>query len=76
MAILDHPANPRAPSRWYAITDPGMPFWYLNAAWLQLEPYRLPAGERVTLRYRIAVHPGRWDAARLSAEHTAYATGD
>lgn len=72
VAILDHPANPRAPTRWYAITDPAVPFWYLNAAWLQLEPFELPAGGSFTLRYRVIVHPDRWTPARLEAEQARY----
>ncbi|HNQ87333.1 MAG TPA: PmoA family protein [Verrucomicrobiota bacterium] len=76
MAFLDHPGNPRHPSRWYAIDDPGVPFAYLNAAWLQLEPYALPAHGRLTLRYRVIVHPGRWTAERLAAEQRRYAEAD
>ena len=68
LAILDHPTNPRAPTRWYVITDPSVPFWYINAAWLQLEPYDLPAGRSFTLRYRVIVHPDRWEAPRLQEE--------
>ena len=72
LAILDHPANPRSPTRWYVITDPAIPFWYINAAWLQLEPSDLPAHQSFTLRYRVVVHPGRWDAARLQEEEQRY----
>jgi hypothetical protein len=72
VAILDHPANPRAPTRWYTITDASVPFWYLNAAWLQPGPYKLPAGQKMTLRYRVAVHPQRWDPIRLQTEFDRY----
>ncbi len=72
IAILDHPSNPRSPSRWYVIKDPGQPFWYMNAAWLQLEPYVLAAKASFTLRYRVCIHPARWDGARLKAESERY----
>jgi hypothetical protein len=75
VAILDHPANPRHPTRWYAIVNPRQSFWFINAAWLQLEPYDLAAREKVTLRYRVVVHPGRWDATKLESEHRRYAPG-
>jgi len=75
IAFLDHPDNLRAPTRWYGIIDPKVPFWYLNASLLQLEPYTLPAHKKLILRYRVAVHPGRWDGARLAAERLRYAKG-
>ncbi len=72
VALLDHPANPRHPTRWYAIVNASQSFAFLNAAWLQLEPCELPARETFTLRYRVIVHPGRWDAAKLNAEHAQF----
>ena len=62
IAILDHPENPRYPTPWYAIRTE---MSYLNAAFLTHEPYTLPAGESFTLRYRLIVHPHRWDAQTL-----------
>ncbi len=73
VAILDHPSNPRAPTRWYGIMARSVPFWYLNASLLQLEPYSLAAHQRMTLRYRIVVHPLRWSPSRLQEEHAGYA---
>jgi hypothetical protein len=72
MAFFDHPANPRYPTRWYGIMDGSVPFWYLNASLLQMDSYTLPKGKTLTLRYRVAIHPGRWDAARLQKEHAIY----
>jgi hypothetical protein len=71
VAILDHPANPRSPVAWYAIRSAAMSFF--NPAVLSAAPLPLRAGERMTLRYRILVHSGRWDAARLRAESARYA---
>jgi hypothetical protein len=73
VAFFDHPANPRAPTRWYGIVDRSVPFWFLNAALLQLEPYTLGAGQRLVLRYRVFIHPGRWNAARLQEQQAQFA---
>ena len=75
IAFLDHPSNPRYPSRWYAIVNPAQSFAFLNCAWLQLKPFELAANETFTLRYRVLVHPERWDAARLETEQKKFAKG-
>lgn len=72
MAMFDHPSNPRHPTRWYVITEPKIPFWYMNAAMLQSEPYHLAAGKKMVLRYRIWIHPQRWSADRLETEFHRY----
>lgn len=71
--ILDHPANPGFPNRWYAAVSPAKPFCFFNAGVIQQKPIQLAAREKLTLRYRVAVHPDRWDSKRLEAEHAAYA---
>jgi hypothetical protein len=76
VAFLDHSANPRHPTRWYAIVNPAQNFGFLNAAWIQLQPYELPAQEKLTLRYRVLVHSGRWDAAKLTAEQQKFGPAD
>jgi len=74
VAFLDHPANPRSPTRWYAIVNPAQSFTFLNSAWLQHEPFDLAANQEFSLRYRVLVHPDRWDAARLETEQQQFAT--
>ncbi len=73
VAFLDHPSNLRHPTRWYGIVNPASSFYFLNSAWIQLQPYELPAHQSFTLRYRVLVHPQRWDAARLEAEQKKFA---
>ncbi|MEI6193892.1 MAG: PmoA family protein [Verrucomicrobiota bacterium] len=68
IAFLDHPSNLRHPTRWYAIVNPASSFYFLNSAWIQLQPFELAAKQSFALRYRVMVHPERWDAARLEAE--------
>jgi hypothetical protein len=67
IAILDNPRNPGSPTPWYAIRSAEMSFF--SPAVLCYEPITLQAGERLTLRYRVIVHQGRWDSARLNAEY-------
>jgi hypothetical protein len=63
IAILDHPQNLNAPSPWYAIYGPVMQFF--TPAVICYGPHHLSAGEQLRLRYRVVVHPGRWDAEQL-----------
>jgi hypothetical protein len=65
IAILDHPANLRHPSAWHAVMDDKIPFGYFSPAPLFSEPYDVPAGKSITLRYRILVHPGATDTGWL-----------
>ena len=73
VAILAHPSNPRAPGEWYPIENPAAPFYYLNAAFLLKAAQVLRPGETLTLRYRVCVHPGRWDAEALRRASARYA---
>lgn len=76
VAMFDHPSNLRHPTRWHA-----RPYG-LNAA----NPfatksfdktsatdgsYTLPAGERLTLRYRVVIYEGSPDIDRLYSEFAA-----
>jgi hypothetical protein len=70
MALLDHPNNPRHPTPWYVIRAPVM--GYINAALLNDQPMTLQPGELLVLRYRLIVHSGRWDAARLQTAQADY----
>ena len=70
LAMLDHPDNPRHPTPWYVIR--GSVMGYINAALLNDEPMTLESGEHMTLRYRVIVHPHRWDAARLQTARESF----
>ena len=70
VAILDHPANLRHPSSWYAIRDANMNFF--NPAILIPGAYTLKAGETFTLRYRVMVHLGALDKDALAKAAAAF----
>jgi len=76
IAVLDHPGNLRHPSPWYVSLDTNVPFGYFSPAILFDGPYTLPAGESLTLRYRVLVHPGRADSSILKAEFRAFSKLD
>jgi hypothetical protein len=66
IAMFDDAANLNAPSPWYAINDGK--FHFFTPAVICYGPAKLKAGESLRLRYRVAVHNGRWDAERLKRE--------
>lgn len=72
VAILDHASNLNAPSPWYAIRSKAMTFF--TPAVICDGAEHLASGAGFTLRYRVVVHPGRWDAARLAAAQAEYST--
>jgi hypothetical protein len=66
IAILDHAENLNAPSPWYAINTPVMR--YFSPAVICYGAHTLKAGKTLTLKYRVFVHPYRWDEDRLKRE--------
>lgn len=76
VAMFDHPDNPRWPTPFYAKSNGG--FTYMNPALLFHEPMHLKAGETLSLRYRVLVKDGQWNADELAAESERFiaTTGD
>ncbi|MBN1588847.1 MAG: PmoA family protein [Pirellulales bacterium] len=72
IAILDYPDNPNAPSPWYIIMSKGGPMRYLNASVIHDGPHTIPARGSFTLRYRVWIHPGRFDAEQLRQAYTRF----
>jgi hypothetical protein len=70
IAVLDDPRNPGSPTPWYVIRSAEMSFF--SPAVLCYGPITLEADQRLTLRYRVIVHHGRWDSTRLNAEYAKY----
>jgi hypothetical protein len=70
IAICDHPSNLNHPTPWYVIASD--PMSYISPAVICFQPTTVPAGKSFTLRYRVIVHPDRWDAARLRREAEQY----
>lgn len=70
VAVCDHPENLNHPTPWYAIRS--KPMSYFSPAVICYGPHTLEAGRSFTLRYRVLVHPERWDARRLTAEYQRF----
>ena len=72
IAIFDHPANLRHPNNWYL--NQSHPFF--SPALLYTAPLDCKAGDVLKLRYRILVHPGAGDDARLDATFQEFSKKD
>ena len=79
IAIFDHPSNPRHPTRWHA-RDYGLfaanPF--CEAEMDKSQPkgagdFALAAGKSVTFKYRVLIHAGEPDVAKLGAQFADFA---
>ena len=72
IAILDHPQNPWSPCPWftrdYGFISP-TPFNFIE------KPWQMPAGDSVTLRYRVVLHAGDHKDADLDGIYKAWSTG-
>lgn len=62
IVIIDDPGNPRHPTQWFVRNTP---FACASAAFMFDQAWTLPAGETLTLRYRMLIADGAWDAARI-----------
>lgn len=70
ITVCDHPDNLNHPSPWYVIR--ATPMSYFSPAVICYGPYTLPAGQSFTLRYRVLIHPQRWNAERIGQEFQRY----
>jgi hypothetical protein len=78
IAIFDHPKNPRHPTRWHA-REYGLfaanPFCEVEMDKTQPKgagDFLLKAGQSVTFQYRVLLHEGAPDAAKLAERFDAY----
>lgn len=73
IALFDHPKNPWAPTPWftrdYGFISP-TPFQF------QAQPWQLPKGQSVTLRYRVVAFAGSPEEARLAEQYAAWTRED
>ncbi len=75
IAIFDHPKNPRHPT-WWHVRDYGLfaanpfgPHFFQNKP---IEDFKIPAGKSVTFRYRIILHEGSEQTARIRELYQDY----
>lgn len=73
LVMMDHPENPRYPSHWRYIDDPG--FTYINPSLVLAAPYDLAPGATLRLRYRILTLDGNIDTAATARRYAEYERG-
>lgn len=71
IAMLDHPSNGPERTAWFLRKNPAVPFYCIGPGVVYEAPLTLKKGAKLDLRYRVIMHPGAWDAARLKAEAAA-----
>ncbi len=76
VAILNHPESFRYPTTWH-VRDYGLfaanPFGYHDFGVDKPGSHTIPAGESIHFRYRVILHEGRTDEARIAAAFQAFA---
>ena len=79
VTVFDDPRNPRHPTRWhvraYGLLAPN-PFglsYFDKGTPKHAGDFRMEPGSTVTFRYRVIVHEGAADAARIADEYKQYA---
>jgi hypothetical protein len=72
LAMFDPPTNPRHPADWFTMGE-GQHFAYVAATLaLDEEPIELKPGQRLSLRYGVALFDGRVGAAPVEAAYRAW----
>jgi len=64
LLFMDHPDNLRYPAKWYIAE--GMPFF--SPSVIHDAPHTIKAGESLSLRYRLRIHPKNINAETAEAE--------
>lgn len=76
IAILNHPDSFRYPTTWH-VRDYGLfaanPFGYHDFGRPESGDYTIPQGQSITFRYRVILHEGDTETARIAAAFEAYA---
>lgn len=72
VAIFQHPANPGYPHPGWLLRFRSPEYAFLGASWPHREPVVLQPGESSELRYRLYVHRGTGDEARVAQRFQAY----
>lgn len=69
VAIFQHPGNPDYPSRYWTVR----PYGFLGAVWPGERDHAIAPGESVDLRYRLFVHRGTAEEAKVAERFETYA---
>ena len=79
IALMDHPSNPRHPTHWHVrnyglmTANPfGLSYFYNDKS--RDGSLVMPAGETQVWRYRLLIHPGSTESARIPSQYAAFAS--
>ena len=62
LIFIDRPSNPRYPNKWFVRASPTP---VLSYSFMFDEEYELPAGETLSLDYRMVIASGTWDQKQI-----------
>jgi hypothetical protein len=62
LVFVDHPDNPRYPTKWFVRNDP---YACLSASFMFDEEFALQPGADLALRYRVVIGDGEWSRRRI-----------
>ena len=68
LTIFDHPENLNHPNKWFIEKNPDIPFYYFSPAILFDSEEVLHGGEKLHLKYRLLISPGKRNQSQLQ-EH-------
>jgi hypothetical protein len=78
VTMFDHSTNPRHPTPWYVVHNAALPkwgnvpFWYLNAAFIDREPLTLQPAQPLRRFYRVRIDREAPESSVLEAESRAF----
>jgi hypothetical protein len=65
LTIFDHPENLNQPNKWFIEKNPDIPFYYFSPAILFDSEEVLYEGEKLHLKYRLLISPGKRNQTQL-----------
>ena len=65
LTIFDHPDNLNHPNKWFIEKNPDIPFYYFSPAILFDSKELLHEGEKLHLKYRLLISPGKTVQSQL-----------
>lgn len=70
--FLDHPGNPRYPTRWFVRNDP---YACVSLSFMFDEEYLLEPGETLRLTYRVVLADGEWTGEHVESYRQGHPLG-
>jgi hypothetical protein len=75
VSIIQDPEFTTSNTSWYIIRTPSIPFFYYSPAVLYDGPITLKKGEKLKLKYRVLIIPGKTSKEELEKKYNEYLNG-